>query len=473
MRKFLLRSVIVLAVLAALGGIALLIERHSAKAAWETYAAAAKARGVKLSLKDEMLQSPIPDEENFAAVPIFAQFLQPGATDETGRDLFDLPKPAPKAGRANPPDLEAWRSHLIEEKWLAPDAPEATPAAILRVLDEKFGTDWQQLREAATRPQSRFPVRWEKNFGAPLNFLSPLQRALKICVLRADARLAQDDGPGAYNELHLLLRLHWALEEEPTLICGLVRKSMLHVAMETIRKGLVARVWGDTMLLRIDADLAKLQPLAGHRWAMESERGMLNDFHAWAQTADSKSVNTMLAPMGGGFGSGLITAVLPKSWLYRNQLRCNQYVDEARARMDVTDGRYIPTAPGESVMNPAPGRLERLNYALFYITTPVYSLIEKTALFTHTRVQCARTAVALERWRLAQGAYPEALAELVPGLLSVVPHDVMDGLPLRYRRTEEGGYLLYSIGIDAKDGGGIGTKPGKSDKDAPDWVWKP
>ena len=473
MRKFLLRSAIVLAVLAALGGIALLIERNSAKAAWETYAAAARARGVKLSLKDEMLQPPIPDAENFAAVPIFAQLFESAAGGGTESELFDLPLLSVELRIDTPLDLEAWRSRFVEEKWLAADAPDATPAAVLRVLDERFGTEWEQLREAAARPQCRFPVQWEKNFAVEFPHFSPLQRALKICALRADAHIAQGDGAAANDDLHLLLRLHSALEKEPVLICWLVRNSMLWLAKERVRKGLAARVWDDATLLRIDAELARIKPLAGYQWATESERGMLNDCYALAQAGDPASLNAMLASLTGGGGLSLLPATLTKSWLSRNQLRCNQHVDERLARIDASGERYIPTPPGRSVLNPAPGRLERLNYALFYSGIEVFSSMEQIPLRAHTLVQCARTAVALERWRLAKGTYPESLAALVPGLLPAVPHDVIDGQPLRYRRTEEGGYLLYSLGLDAKDDGGTGPKPRTSDKDAPDWVWKP
>ena len=473
MRKFRRRSLLILAVLAAIGTVVFLIDRNSAKAAWENYAAAAKARGVKLSLKDEMLPPPVPDAENFAAAPIFAQFFGPNAKDAAASKLFDLPrlKRDPKTGE--PPDLEAWRSLFVEKQWLAADATDSTPVAILRLLDERFGASWQQLREAAIRPQCRFPVNWEKGFGTKLPHFSALTNALKLCALRADANIAKADGPAAYEDLRLLLRLHWSLEKEPTLICWIVSTSMLSATIDCVRDGLAAHVWDDTTLLRLDGELARLHPLADYRWSMESERGLCNDFYAAMQTADNPSRNAMLATLGGGTGTALIPPILTKNWLYRNQLRGNQYVEELLARIDADSGRYIPTLPGRSLLNPAPSVLERLNYVFFYLVMPTYSLTEKTAPYSHTRVQCARTAIALERWRLVHGAYPDSLAALVPGLLPVVPHDVMDGQPLRYRRTEAGGYLLYSIGIDARDDGGTGPKPGKSPKDAPDWLWKP
>jgi len=45
----------------------------------------------------------------------------------------------------------------------------------------------------------------------------------------------------------------------------------------------------------------------------------------------------------------------------------------------------------------------------------------------------------------------------------------MDGQPLRYRRTDAGGYLLWSIGQNRIDDGGKTDTKAKRHK-SPDWV---
>jgi hypothetical protein len=62
-------------------------------------------------------------------------------------------------------------------------------------------------------------------------------------------------------------------------------------------------------------------------------------------------------------------------------------------------------------------------------------------------------AVAAERYRRANGRWPEALAQLVPGYLARVPADPFDGKPLRLRRRDDG-VTVYSVGPDGKDDGG-------------------
>ena len=111
----------------------------------------------------------------------------------------------------------------------------------------------------------------------------------------------------------------------------------------------------------------------------------------------------------------------------------------------------------------------------------------RQALFLQTACQEAMVACALERYRLAQGQYPDTLGALVPTWLKQVPADLLDpkGAPLKYRREADGGFVLYSIGLNRLDDRGMlapspsnepwrGFRP--SDRffrllDEGDWVW--
>ena len=87
----------------------------------------------------------------------------------------------------------------------------------------------------------------------------------------------------------------------------------------------------------------------------------------------------------------------------------------------------------------------------------------------------ARVACALERFRLAQGNYPETLDALSPQFIESLPHDVIGGQPLKYHRTDYGQFALYSIGWNGKDDGGVvvfrKNSNGYVDVDKGDWGW--
>lgn len=72
-----------------------------------------------------------------------------------------------------------------------------------------------------------------------------------------------------------------------------------------------------------------------------------------------------------------------------------------------------------------------------------------------------RTVLALERYERRKGEYPDHLEQLVPAFLQEVPSDSVSGMPLVYRRIDRAadphgrGYLLYSVGDDRRDDGGV------------------
>ena len=91
-----------------------------------------------------------------------------------------------------------------------------------------------------------------------------------------------------------------------------------------------------------------------------------------------------------------------------------------------------------------------------------------------SQLDLARVACALERFRLAHGSYPATLDTLAPQFIAQLPHDLINGQPLHYRRTDGGQFVLYSVGWDEKDDGGkiFLIKSGSIDREKGDWVWK-
>ena len=79
--------------------------------------------------------------------------------------------------------------------------------------------------------------------------------------------------------------------------------------------------------------------------------------------------------------------------------------------------------------------------------------VQKELLITHLALRC---------YELDHGHFPKGLGELVPDYLADIPSDSFSGDALRYRR-EEDGYLLYSVGLDGVDDGGVEPTSG-SDK---------
>ena len=102
---------------------------------------------------------------------------------------------------------------------------------------------------------------------------------------------------------------------------------------------------------------------------------------------------------------------------------------------------------------------------------------------TQTEMNLALVACALERFRMAEGHFPDKLDALVPALLEKLPPDIMNGEPLKYRLTGDGRFVLYSVGWNEIDDGGTYPNPRETDRkqlrkpnsyrrETGDWVWE-
>ncbi len=91
---------------------------------------------------------------------------------------------------------------------------------------------------------------------------------------------------------------------------------------------------------------------------------------------------------------------------------------------------------------------------MFNVTMPAVDGVIKTKCREAVKAKATITLIALKAYQTQQGKLPATLQELVPDYLSAVPTDDFDGQPLRYRPADR---LIYSVGSDCKDDGGIET----------------
>ena len=87
---------------------------------------------------------------------------------------------------------------------------------------------------------------------------------------------------------------------------------------------------------------------------------------------------------------------------------------------------------------------------------------------TMAELRSAGAALAIERFRLANGRLPDGLQELVPDILQNAPLDPFDGQQLRYRQLDPG-YVVYSIGQDLTDNQGEERKSHRERRGQKEW----
>jgi len=479
MRRLLLRAaagLFVLLLIVAAAGVAWYVyEDRQGYAAWRAYEAEARARGVKLTAA-EYLSPSIPDSENFAATPLFHRAM--AAADANPAEApFDDPLTLP-AEPAPPPfsspetqqriDLAKWRDYFVRAALVQEDRERSDAEVVLRALDS-YAQPWEELRVAAQRPKTRFPIAWERGFEMPLPHLGVLLSAAKLSALRIEAQLARGDAGAALAELHLGLRFARAFEQEPVAISGLVYVAILNQVEAAVWSGMAAGLWSDAALREIDAELKPLRLLTQYCFVRESERAISNTYTDVLLAKSRSERAEMSRELAELVDLGPSPVLGPPGWMKLSQVWLNRHTDEVIARIDPDAERFHQTPLIHDPEN-ITGWLDEQRYHSVRHSARVLGEVEIRYLATHSRTQFARIACAVERFRIATGATPPSLEALVPEYLPKVPHDVMDGAPLRYRRDDDQSYLLYSVAMNGRDDGGtVGKRLGVSRQ--LDWIW--
>lgn len=152
--------------------------------------------------------------------------------------------------------------------------------------------------------------------------------------------------------------------------------------------------------------------------------------------------------------------------------RYDEVMDVAQREADMPLSKRRAGVFEEKVDSLVGSMLGRLRYLPIGLFAPAVN----RATFILDRVAQRRdgvlVAIALERYRMAHGAYPATLDALVPGLLPAVPPDRFDGGAIKYRLTEAGP-IVYSVGVDGDDDGGrppVDRDGAPANKVAADWT---
>ena len=168
----------------------------------------------------------------------------------------------------------------------------------------------------------------------------------------------------------------------------------------------------------------------------------------------------------------------PSGWFYQNNITLARAFQQSLRTDSEVEKRILPPQIAQRI-GYVMGETDFHHRSSYYFYLPMlFPDFGKTArifAFRQASIDMARTACALERYRLANGVYPETLGALAPRFIEKLPHDVINGQPLHYRRTDDRRFLLYSVGWNETDDGGVvvlipfNEVP---DVEKGDWVWQ-
>jgi len=417
---------------------------------WQVLQVQRLKSGDRLDLKD-FISPEIPDNDNFAKAPILRSF-QAGCVTQRFSKLIIFPKEElggnwQSGCRA---DLKMFAAYKQTNDLLSYLAPLETP---LRELDE-----------ASLRPQCLASGKYSFDM---MNLYIPCL-ALR---LRALAFLDKGMGDLALKDILTTLRIADHLKAEPSLLSQLMRNSILDCAMQPAWEGLAAHKWDDSQLAIIQKHLLRVDILASTQRAFEFARIRYNTFLSCA--AEGLPLPIFFQRPDHPEERPPHPGWLKRGWIYRNMLEEDQFHICLSEIMHPESHRVFPEKTVDS-QNWLKSRRFRID--LTRTQTSVDRLLKQAemAAYLQSMYDQAAIACALERYRIGKGTYPDSLYKLSPTFMKQMPLDIITGQPIRYRRKENI-FLLYSLGWEQRDEGGLQTLPGEASESAfsikGNWTW--
>jgi hypothetical protein len=500
-------------------------ENWRGKRAWMQFKRACEAKGEQFDVA-ALVPKPVPDDQNFAMTPLLAPLLDYAMVMQPSDPKDPVPRvyrtiqwrdtnaqqqaqgiqlAANNRFQAMPRlgfwllglrvDLAGWQAYFRSNSVYAlPSQPQSPPADVLSALG-RFEGALAELRAASRRPYAQFKVHYEDGIYAFLPHWSVLRNFSQILRLRIAAELALGQTDAALADLRLGFCLVNSLQRGLLTLSHYLRLDMVDDVCQVIWEGLADHRWSDAQLIEIQAQLRSLNLLSDLSEALRGERAL--GCYSLEQLRRSRQLQ-ILATMNerewnelADKGYDVILRHMPSGWWYRNELyyaRCFpewafHLKDGAGQRFDFTNAQQEEKNWGQvwrDLRAWSPTNQFRpfcIAGALLALQSGRVGVVETTAL-RRTAVDEAAVACALERYRLVHQKFPDALEALVPRFLNALPPDLFTGTPLQYRLESNGQFVLYSVGWNEADEGGMVAiiKGSRGEpywqKDQGDWVWQ-
>ena len=298
---------------------------------------------------------------------------------------------------------------------------------------------------------SRYPINLRHGFAVQLPHLAGLRQLARMLSIEAWVASVERRPRDAANAVLDILPLAHSLKDEPVLISQLVRNALYGIASGGIETAMNRVEFSEDDLERLQEGLARVLPPTNQQFSMD--RAMIGE---QALILDVAAQNGGLPLMEGHLPIespfhdvlSLITDIVGYA-AFERLIVVRQF-----ARMREC-GRDIPRAGGltggdfwDEFSTP---RMQ-LRALLACILMPALERAYESEWRIRTQLDMARTAVAVERFRLAHGRLPTQLGDLVPAFFDRIPADPWnDGNPLSYRIKDNGEFVVYSYGMDWED----------------------
>ena len=311
-----------------------------------------------------------------------------------------------------------------------------------------------KAHEALALPQSRYPLDLSYGNYILLPHLGKIKELARLEDYHALLAARAGHSAAAVSGIQNILGVARTLDEEPLLISQLVRVACLAIARGSLERTLNAAAFDEKNLEKLAVSFASAQRTNRMARALIGERAMYVPVFrmSWAEIKrvanlnDSDSSDAPARPLPG-----------KSPWFVRAsgflERDLNFYLDAMQTNLDFA---FKGTPESLQITNVIPAieqEAVRKKYIFSAMMLPALGKVLVREADSEAQLRLAVTAIAIERFRLANNRLPAGLEELAPKYLPSVPLDPFIGLPLHYRQLPKG-YVVYSVDRDGRDDGG-------------------
>ena len=301
------------------------------------------------------------------------------------------------------------------------------------------------LKEIRNKPRGRFDVQYDaKDIVAPfLPSMAPVRHAVKLTSDAISIDILDGNCDSAWDRLPVLFRLCGVYHDEPCLISRLVQNACEAFAVRAVKQLLCAREFSASQVAGIDELLVERLANPNMAWALRSERFVIEDF--------CSSLGRGLLPISPPAKATLISPLwkyAPPSLVRRNHLEYTRLLTFLAGKAN--DARALMVAA--DLANAWVSGMWTKSVVLEDLVPSIHRSIEIDTE-VHMMLETARCAIAGERYRLKNGAFPASLEALVPEFLPGIPVDAF-GTGNLMLKIEGETWTVYSVGDDREDDGG-------------------
>ena len=330
-----------------------------------------------------------------------------------------------------------------------PARTQALAAELVGTVDELLEKNQEAiglLERAGALRRSRYPIDLTKGHATLLPHLSDLRGTVRLLCLKAILHAERGEPESATEALVSAFGVANSEATSPVLISQMVRQGGQSVAISALERVVNRTTLDEEQLVRLRQTLAEAYDPNAIARGFVGERCMVIQ-----ALRDPRSTGLGFAPVIAQEGPSLLQlrAAQAVGLVDRLLVRYIDHVDRALAAM-----RLPPTERLDVIAELESDHLDMAEeHPTLTYFMPTLGRIMRNDLAHMTKLRVAALALAVERYRLANGKLPEQLADMLPELLETIPLDPYDGKPLRYGRLDPG-FVVYSIGKDRTDDGG-------------------